>query len=60
MIEAQGVDGVLFAVKDHIATKLLPSPANLETLTVEIKLSYTILLYFVWCSYLFPNPTPIA
>ena len=29
--------GVLLAVKDHIATKLLSSPANLEMLTAEIK-----------------------
>ena len=32
---------VLLAVRDHNATKLLRSPANLEMLTVEIKLLYT-------------------
>ena len=38
---------VLLAVKDHIATKLLSSPTNLEMLTVEIKLSYTTVILCV-------------
>ena len=49
--------GVLLAVKDYIATKLLPSPANLEMLTVEIKLTYTTVILCV--VYLPPNPTLI-
>ena len=49
--------GVLLAVKDHIATKLLSSPANLEMLTVEIKLLYTTVILCV--VYLPPHPTLI-
>jgi len=45
--------GVLLAVRDNIASKVLPSPTNIEMLTVEVELSQTLILCVV---YLPPNP----
>ena len=46
--------GVLIAVRTHIISKLLPSPTNLEMLTVELKLPKRLILCVV---YLPPDPT---
>jgi len=46
--------GVLLAVQDTIISKTLPSPANIEMLTVEVELSQTVILCVV---YLPPSPT---
>ena len=44
--------GVLLAVQDNIVSKVLPSPTNIEMLTVEVELPQTLVLCIV---YLPPN-----
>jgi len=46
--------GVLLAVRDDITSKILPSPANIEMLTVKVELPQTLIFCVV---YLTPNPT---
>ena len=46
--------GVLLAVHDNIVSKVLPSPTNIEMLTVEVELSQTLILCIVYSP---PNPT---
>ena len=46
--------GVLFAVRDSIISKVLPSPTNVEMLTVEVEVLQKFVMSVV---YLPPNPS---